>query len=90
MVSLAQPGRTQKEVLGAPNRPEIERWRGKEPVVESGDEQKMCRFMRRKLRVLWSELDCPKPNREGSSCPPIDTTSEVDALLHLDCYVRSG
>jgi len=42
MVSLAQPGGTQKEVLGAPNRPEIERWRGKEPVVESGDEQKMC------------------------------------------------
>jgi hypothetical protein len=90
MVSPAQPGRTQKEVLGAPNRPEIERWRGKEPVAESGDEQKMCMFLRRKLRALWSELDCPKPNLQGSRCPPIDTTSEVDALLRLDFYVRSG
>ena len=40
IVSLAQPVRTQKEVLGAPSRPEVERQKGKEPVVESGDEQK--------------------------------------------------
>jgi hypothetical protein len=89
MISLAQPGRTQKEVLGAPNRPEIERWRGKEPVVESGEEEKMCRFLCRKLRALWSELNCPKPNLQGSICSPIDTTSEVDALFRLDFYVRS-
>src|SRR5947209_8116699 len=90
MVSPAQLGSTQKEVLGAPNRPEIERWRGKEPVVESSDWQKMCMPRCCKLRALWSELDCPKPNLQGSSCPPIDTTSEVDALLRLDFYVRSG
>jgi len=90
MVSLAQPGSTQKEVLGAPNRPEVERQRGQEPVVESGDEQKMCMFMCCKLRALWSELDCSKPNFQRSRCPPIDTTSEVDALLRLDFYVRSG
>jgi hypothetical protein len=90
MVSPVQPGSTQKEVLGAPNPPEVERWRGKEPVVESGDEQKMCMFMCCKLRALWSELDCPKPNFQGRSWPPIDTASQVDALLRLDFYVRSG
>jgi len=89
MVSPVQLGRIQKEILGAPNLPEIERGRGKEPVVESGDEQKMCMFLRRKLRALWSELNCPKPNLQGSSCPPIDTTSQVDAILNGDCYVRS-
>ena len=89
MVSPVHLGRTQKEVLGAPNRPEIERWRGKEPVVESGEEQKMCIFLCRKLRALWSELNCPKPNLQGSSCPPIDTTSQIDAILNGDFYVRS-
>ncbi len=49
--------------------------------MESGDEQKMCMFLHRKLRALWSELNCPKPNFQGSICPPIDTTSEVDALF---------
>src|SRR5437867_11087659 len=90
MISLAQPGRTQREVLGAPNPPEVERWRGKEPVVESGDRQKACMSMRCKLRTLWLELHCPKPNGEGSSCPPIDTMSEIDALLRLSFYVRPG
>jgi hypothetical protein len=56
MVSLAQPGSAQKEVLGAPNRPEIERWRGKESVVESGGQQKTRMLMRPKLRTLGSEL----------------------------------
>jgi len=62
MVSPAQPGSTQKEVLGAPNRPEVERRRGKEPVVESSDWQKMCMPGCCKLRALWPELNCPKPN----------------------------
>jgi hypothetical protein len=35
MISLAQPGTTQREVVGAPNRPEVEIERGKEPVVEA-------------------------------------------------------
>ena len=90
MRSLAQPGSTQREVLGAPNRPGTERRRGKEPVVESGDRQKACMSMCCKLRTLWLELNCPKPNREGSSCPPIDTMSEIDALLRLSFYVRFG
>jgi len=88
MISLAQPGTTQREVVGAPNRPEVERWRGKEPVVESGDRQKACTSMRCKLRTLWLELNCPKPNSQGSSCSPIGTMPQADALLGLDSYVR--
>jgi hypothetical protein len=90
MISPVQPGRTEREVLGAPNRPEIERWRGKEPVMESGGQQKTCMLRCRKLRVLWLELDCPKPNLQGSSCPPIDTRPGIDALLRLGSYVRPG
>src|SRR5689334_11121955 len=70
MRSPVQLGRTERKVLGAPDLPEIERWRGKEPVMESGGQQKTCTLRCRKLRVLWRELDCPKPNREGSRCPP--------------------
>src|SRR5947209_7307146 len=90
MISLAQPGSTQKEVLGAPNQPEVERWKGKEPVVESGGQQKTCMLRCRKLRTLGLELNCPKPNAQGSSCSPIGTTPEADALLNADFYVRSG
>ena len=35
------------------------------------------------------ELDCPKPNPQGSICPPIDTMPEVDVILSCDFYVRS-
>jgi hypothetical protein len=90
MRSPMQSGRTEREVLGAPNRPEIERWRGKEPVMESGGQQKACMLMCCKLRVLWLELNCPKSNREGSSCSPIDTMPEIDAFLRLGFYGRSG
>src|SRR6266576_2930415 len=90
MVSPVQPGRTRRNVLGAPNRPEAERQRGKEPVEESGNQQKTCRLMCCKLRALWSERDCPKPNFQGSRCSPIGTTPEADALLRLDFYVRFG
>ncbi len=51
MISPVQPGRTEREVLGAPDRPEIERWRGKEPVMESGGQQKTGMLRCRKLRV---------------------------------------
>ena len=62
IVSLVQPGSTQKEVLGSPNLPGAERQRGKEHVVERSDELKICRLMCCKIRALWRELDCPKPN----------------------------
>src|SRR5690348_13549168 len=62
MGSPMQSGRTEREVLGAPNRPDIERWRGKEPVMESGGQQKTCVLRCRKLRMLWPELDCSKSN----------------------------
>jgi hypothetical protein len=88
-VSLVQPGSTQKEVLGSPNRPEAERQRGKEHVAESSDQTKICRLTRCKNRALRRELDCPKPNSQESNCPLIDTISEVDAILSGDFYVRS-
>jgi hypothetical protein len=88
MVSLAQPGSTQKEVLGPPNLPGAERQRGKEHVVERSDELKIGRLMRCKIRALWRELDCPKPNSQGSMRTPIDTISEVDAILNRDYHGR--
>jgi hypothetical protein len=60
MVSLVQPGRTQRKVLGSPHQPGAERRRGKEHVMESGDEPEVQRNMRRKTRALWQELNCPK------------------------------
>ena len=59
VVSLAQPGRTQKEVLGSPNLPGPEREREQEHVVESGAGMKTCRPRCCKTRVLWRELHCP-------------------------------
>src|ERR1700686_4081317 len=35
------------------------------------------------------ELDCPKPNSQGSICPPIDTMLELDVILSCDFSVRS-
>ncbi len=56
--------------------------------MESGGQQKTCMLRCRKLRVLWLELDCPKPNLQGSSCPPIDSMSEIDALFFAPRFLR--
>jgi hypothetical protein len=73
----------------APNLPGVETQRGNEHVAESGDQTKIGKLMRCKVRALWRELDCPKPNSQGSMRTPIDTLSEVDAILNRDCHGRS-
>jgi len=57
--------------------------------VESNNELKRGRLMCCEIRALWRELDCPKPNSQGSMRTPIDTLSEVDAILNRDCHGRS-
>ena len=57
--------------------------------MESSEPQKACMRLCCKIRALWSGRDCSKPNSQGSICPPIDTMSEVDAILSHDIHVRS-
>jgi hypothetical protein len=57
--------------------------------VESTNELKIWRLMCCEIRALWRELDCPKPNSQGSMRTPIDTISEVDAILNRDYHGRS-
>ena len=90
IVSLAQPGRTQKEVLGSPTLPRPERERGQEHGVESSGGPKACKPRCCKTRVLWRERHCPKPNSQGSICPPIGTTSIADVRSNHGIEGRSG
>ena len=57
--------------------------------MESSKELKVGRLMCCKIRALWRELDCPKPNAQGRMRTPIATLSKVDAILNRDCHGRS-
>jgi len=64
ITSLAQPGRTWKEVLGSAILPDTERFRGPEPDGKAAMYLKACTDRRRKTRTLWQELHCPKFNSQ--------------------------
>jgi hypothetical protein len=89
MISLVQPGSTQKEVFGSPNLPGSEKGRGTEPGAESSKERKRGRLRCGKIRALWRELDGPKPHAQGSMRTPLDTFSDVDAIRNSDGHGRS-
>jgi hypothetical protein len=73
----------------SPSLPGAEKQRGQEHVAESSDQTKIGNLMHCKVRALWRELDCPKPNSQRSMRTPIDTLSFVDAILNGDYHGRS-
>ncbi len=57
-------------------------------MLESGDVVETQHDGCRDARILWQELDCPKPNVQGSICPLIGNMSDTDALLNTIMYGR--
>jgi len=51
--------------------------------MESSDVLEAQQGMRCKARILWQELDCPKPNFQWSICSLIGNVSETDAMLSV-------
>jgi hypothetical protein len=54
--------------------------------MESRDVLETQQAMRGKARILWQELECPKPNFPWSICPLIGTGSDTDAILRINLY----
>ena len=79
-ISLAQPGTTQKEVVGSLDLPRPERGQGQQHVENAATVPKAQRNGRRKTRALWQELDCPKSNSQGSICPPSGNVPDTAVL----------
>ena len=79
-ISLAQPGTTQKEVVGSLDLPRPEKEQGQQHVENAMTIPKAQRDGRRKTRALWQELNCPKSNSLGSICPPIGNVPDTDVF----------
>ena len=70
MVSLAQPGGTERRVLGSPAYFHSERGEGTAACRERGGQPKTCRLTHCKTRTIRVRLDCLKPNlRSGRLVP---------------------
>ncbi|GHO48860.1 hypothetical protein KSX_70230 [Ktedonospora formicarum] len=52
--------------------------------MESSDVLEAQQGMRCKTRILWQELDCPKPNFQWSICPLNGNVSETDVMLSIN------
>ena len=62
VVSPTQSGGTRREVLGSPDLPGGESPMGTRACQGSGGRLEASRAGHRKIRTIWSKLDCLKPN----------------------------
>jgi hypothetical protein len=62
VVSLAQPGRTWKNVLGSNGLPEAERTTGPQHASKAAIDLKALTVMCCSTRMIWEKLDCLKSN----------------------------
>lgn len=77
MVSLAQPGRTRRNVLGSTAYPESKDKGGQQHAVRAVVNERRETLMRCKTRTIWVRLHCLKPNlRSGRAVVFHDSVGE--------------
>ena len=81
VVSLAQPGRTWRNVLGSNGLPKAERPMGTTACQQSSDLLKALMGMRCSTRMIWERRHCLKSNLQMVTGPPIGRTLETDVTL---------
>jgi hypothetical protein len=69
VVSLAQPGRTWRNVLGSNDLPKAERLTGPEHVSKAAIDPKALTVMRCSTRMIWEKLHCLKSNLQTVIVP---------------------